>query len=251
MRIAKIVKPCILLFIGLAIQAAEPLKTIEDKTQGTSKIDGYFPLYWDESAGVLYLEIPRLDKDFLYVTSLAAGLGSNDIGLDRGQLGDQAIVAFHRVGPKILLVQRNVNFRSNSPSAAERASVEDSFATSVLQGFTVAAETNKRVLVDATEFFLKDQYGAGPAMKGYKVDDKRSAIYMPATKAFPKNTEVESTLTFAKSAEDGFEAGFPSQGPASIGQGGGRAKLAQSYLFSGTVGSVAPNAQSVTLREHF
>src|SRR5579862_805186 len=101
--------------------------TIEKKTEGMTKLDGYFPLYWDSQAGALWLEIPRFDTDFLYTAGLAAGLGSNDIGLDRGQVGESAVVYFQRIGPKILLIRRNEDFRSTSPSAAERRSVEDSF----------------------------------------------------------------------------------------------------------------------------
>ena len=124
---------------GGAAPAAGPPPRIEERTTGMRKIDGYFPLYWDDRTGNLWLEIPRFDADFLYTTGLAAGLGSNDIGLDRGQEGGAHIVSFQRIGPKVLLVQGNDSFRSSSANAAERRSVEDSFAKSVLWGFTVAA----------------------------------------------------------------------------------------------------------------
>jgi hypothetical protein len=136
------------------LRAQEP-PSIADKTRGMAKLDGYFPLYWDNRDGALWLEIPRFDTDFLYVTGLAAGLGSNDIGLDRGQTGETAIVYFHRTGNKVFLVRRNEDFRSTSPNPAERRSVEESFAQSVLKGFTVAAETNGSVLVNATDFFVR------------------------------------------------------------------------------------------------
>src|SRR6185436_8330044 len=110
----------------------------------------------DERAGALFIEIPRLDTDFLLSTGLAAGLGSNDIGLDRGQGGQGRVVRFERIGPKVLLTQGNQSFRSSSVNAAERKSVEDSFAKSVLWGFTIAAESNGRVLVDASDFLLRD-----------------------------------------------------------------------------------------------
>src|SRR5262249_25027266 len=130
-------------------QAPARVQTIEERTAGMQKIDGYFPLYWDERTGSLWLEIPRFDTDVLYVAGLSAGLGSNDIGLDRGVDGAARVVSFQRVGPKVLLVQSNESFRSSSANAAERKSVEDSFAKSVLWGFTVAAESNRHVLVDA------------------------------------------------------------------------------------------------------
>ncbi len=109
------------------------------------KLDGYFPVYWDERTGNLWLETPRFNTDFLYATGLAAGLGSNDIGLDRGSEGAGRLVSFQRVGPRVIMVQPNQSFRSSSANAAERRSVEDSFAKSVLWGFTVRAESNGRV----------------------------------------------------------------------------------------------------------
>ena len=180
-------------------------------------------------------------------------MGSNDIGLDRGQAGDAAVVYFERTGNKIFLVRRNEDFRSTSPNPAERRSVEESFAKSVLMGFTTAAESNGHVLVNATDFFVRDGYGATQALRPgkYHVENSRSAVYLPRTKAFPKNTEIEVTLTFLKEAENGFNPGFPAQGPPSIGQGGGRASAVNNGLFSGTVASVAPDDQAVTLREHY
>jgi len=229
--------------------------TIEERTSGMQKLDGYFPIYWDDRAGTLWLEIPRFDSDFLYTTGLAAGLGSNDIGLDRGQAGGGRIVSFQRVGPKILMVQGNESFRSSSANPAERRSVEDSFAKSVLWGFTVAAESNGHVLVDATDFLLRDGHGAASSLRPgpYRVDRARSAVYMPRTKAFPKNTEIEVTLTFASDSgagRGGFGAG-PAQGPPAIGAGGGRGGGFGGGLFSGTVASVTPTPDSVTLREHY
>jgi len=237
---------------GQGAPAGRP-PSIEERTAGMQKLDGYFPLYWDERAGTLFLEISRFDSDFLYSTGLAAGLGSNDIGLDRGQGGQGRVISFQRVGPKVMMVQGNESFRSTSANPAERKSVEDSFAKSILWGFTVAAESGGHVLVDATDFVLRDGHGAGNALRPgpYRVDRTRSAIYMPRTKAFPKNTEIEVTLTFANEAPGGRGGGGgPTQGPAPIGQGGG-AGGGRGGLFSGSVASVTPTAEAVTLREHY
>jgi hypothetical protein len=231
---------------------------IDERTSGMQKLDGYFPIYWDERTGSLFLEIPRLDAEFLLSTGLAAGLGSNDIGLDRGQGGQGRVVKFERIGPKILLTQGNQSFRSSSANAAERKSVEDSFAKSVLWGFTVAGEGNGRVLVDASDFLLRDIHGAGGALRpgNYRVDRTRSAFYMPKTRAFPKNTEIEVLLTFANDAAGGRGGGGggPQQGPPPIGEGSGRAGGGGGGrgggLFSGSVASVTPTADSVTMREH-
>src|ERR1051325_9308522 len=192
--------------------------SIADRTASMQKIDGYFPLYWDERAGTLWLEIPKFDTEVLMSTGLAAGLGSNDIRRHRGQGGGGRVVSFQRVGPRVFLVQPNMNFRSSSSNPAERRSVEDSFAKSVLFGFTVAAESNGHVLVDATDFFLRDVTGSGNALRPgtYRVDRGRSAIYLPRTKGFPKNTEVEMTLTFANDA--------------SAGRGGGGGEIGRAHV---------------------
>jgi hypothetical protein len=223
------------------------------------KFDGYVPLYWDDRSGSLFIEIARFDTDFLFSTGLAAGLGSNDIGLDRGAGGGGRLVSFQRVGPRVLLVQPNLSFRSSSPNPLERKSVEDSFAKSVLWGFPVAAENSGRVLVDATDFLLRDVTGAAGSLRPgtYRVDRSRSAFYLPRTKAFAKNSEIEMTLTFANDAAGGGRGGGggPAQGPTQIGQGRGRAAGGggggrAGGLFSGSVASVTPTADAVTLREH-
>src|SRR6201997_5255 len=117
-------------------------QTIADKTKDTQKLPGYFNLYWDAKQGKLWLEIDKWDTEFLYQSSLPAGIGSNDIGLDRGQLGETRIGGFERSGPKVLLAQENLNFRAVSNDADEKRAVHDSFAESVLWGFTAAAEDN-------------------------------------------------------------------------------------------------------------
>ena len=125
-----------------------------------------------------------------------------------------------------MLVQTNQSFRSSSPNPLERKSVEDSFARSILWGFTVAAESGGsstslgagRVLVDATGFLLRDVTGAAGALRpgSYRVDPGRSAFFLPNTRNFPKNTEVDVTLTFVNDtagARGGGNAAGPSQGP--------------------------------------
>lgn len=246
--------------LSAPVHAQPPARTgsvpsIEEKTTGLRKIDGYFPLYWDERAGTMLLEIPRFDTDFLFTTGLSAGLGSNDIGLDRGQGGQGRIVRFQRVGPRVLLVQNNQSFRSSSANPLERRSVEDSFAKSTLWGFSVAAESNGRVLVDATDFYLRDIHNAAGRLRpgNYRVDRTRSAFFLPNTKNFPKNTEVDVTLTFVNEAAGGRGGGGggPVQGPAPIGQEPPSGPFGrQGGLFSGSVASVTPSPDSVTLREH-
>ena len=204
--------------------------SIETKTAGLEKIDGYFPLYWNEKSGTLWMEINRLDKEVLNLGGLAAGLGSNDIGLDRGQGGGSRIVTFERVGPKVLMIQPNYRFRASSDNPDEVKAVTDAFARSTLWGFKVAAETDGRVLVDLTDYLLRDTHNVIPRLRrsgNYRVDKSRSAVFMPMTMNFPKNTEIEVTVTYTS---DG-------------GGGGG------GTLYEGA-GAVAASGSAVTLRIH-
>ncbi|MEE9292074.1 MAG: DUF5117 domain-containing protein, partial [Acidobacteriota bacterium] len=184
-----------------AVLARKGQESIEQKTRGMQKKDGLLPLYWDSGAGKLYMEVPRLGEELIYVTSLVTGLGSNDIGLDRSQLGGERIVLFERVGPRVLLVQPNYRFRAESVNEDERRAVEESFARSVLWGFELTAETDGRVLVDATAFAIRDAHGAIGTLKRtgqgeYELDASRSVMYLPGTKGFRRNTEIEVSLTF-------------------------------------------------------
>ena len=191
---------CVSLLAGQHPSAAEP-ETFAARIVGLRKIEGLFPLYWDTRTGKMWLEIDRFNQEFLYVTALSAGVGSNDLGLDRGRMNEPSVVQFERSGPRILLVELNYKFRATSGDPAEYRAEQDSFARSALWGFEVAAEEGSRVLVDATTFFLRDAAGVSrqlqQAKQGhYETDSSRSAFYLPLTKGFPKNTEVETTLPF-------------------------------------------------------
>ncbi len=181
-------------------ETREP-QTITGFTEEMEKHPGYFTYFWDADKGRLLLEIDKLETEFLYVNSLKAGIGSNDIGLDRNQLGSTKVVKFQRIGPKVLLTQVNYRYRAVSDNPKEREAVEDAFAKSVIGGFTVEAEEDGVVLIDATEFFLRDAKQVVKRLKDreqgdYELDPKRSAIYLPATRNFPKNTEIEAILTY-------------------------------------------------------
>ena len=181
-------------------QAANETATIAAKTAGMTKLDGFVPLYWDEHAGKMWMEISRFNQEFLYLPALSAGVGSNDLGLDRGRMEGSKVVEFQRVGPRVLLVESNYMFRASSPNPLEQKAERDSFARSALWGFDVAGEEGGSVLVDASAFLLRDAVNvAGQISREhqgtYRIDATRCAFYMPLTKAFPKNTEVETTIT--------------------------------------------------------
>ncbi len=191
-----------------AEKAPEAPGAIASKTKGLRKIDGFIPLYWDGPHGKVWMELSRFDEEFLYQVALATGLGSNPVGLDRGQLGDSLVVTFRRAGPKVLLVETNYKYRAITDRAAERRAVVESFAPSVHWGFKVEAEEGGKVLVDATAFFLRDAHGVAERLKqakqgAFKLDESRSALEEERLKGFPKNTEVESLLTFATDGETG------------------------------------------------
>jgi hypothetical protein len=226
-----------------APRRADATATIEDRTAGMKKIDGYFPLYWEESAGRLWMEVSRFDTEVLYITGLGAGLGSNDIGLDRGQLSSSKIVTFERVGPKVLMVQPNYRYRATSDNPAEVRAVRDAFARSVLWGFPVAAASGSRVLVDLTEYLVRDTHDITPRLRPgtYRFEASRSSIYLPMTLGFPKNTEMEAELTFVRQAAAAGPGGGAGFGPP--GGGGPGA------FFEG-VGNVAATPEAASLRVH-
>lgn len=199
----------LLVLMFITFQASAQTPSITEKTEGLTKTKGYFDYYYDESKDQLWLEIDKLNTEFLYVNSLTAGVGSNDIGLDRGQLGDTRVVYFERRGPKILLVQPNYRYRAMTDNKLEKKSVREAFASSIIAGFEVVAEENGKVLVDLTPFLLRDAHGVSNTLRrsnqgSYSLDKKRSALYSEGTMNFPKNTEFEATLTFAGSNPGGY-----------------------------------------------
>jgi hypothetical protein len=173
---------------------------------GVTKQEGYIPFYYDQNEDKIYLQIDKLEDEFLYVNALSEGLGSNDIGLDRGQLGNGVVVKFKRAGNKLLLIQPNQRYRAITDNLEEKKSVEEAFAKSILHGFVIKEKIENSYLVDATSFFIRDAHGVALKLlknkQGkYKLDLSRSAFNMERTKAFPKNVEFDVALTFKGDAK--------------------------------------------------
>ncbi|NNF32827.1 MAG: DUF5117 domain-containing protein, partial [Saprospiraceae bacterium] len=169
--------------------------------QPETNYEGYFDFSWDDEKGRLLLEIDNLGEEFLYVNSLAAGVGSNDIGLDRGQLGRDRIVKFEKVGEKILLIQPNQDYRAISDNPAEVKAVEEAFAQSVLWGFKIESSEGSDYVIDLAPFLLRDAHNVIGALErrgqgNYKLDKSKSAVYLDNTFSFPDNSEFEAMLTF-------------------------------------------------------
>ena len=199
----------LLLLLGSTTARAQDLPTIESKTDSMEKMEGFYTLYWDDAQGKIWLEIDRFEEDFMYQVALVAGLGSNDIGLDRNQLGPGWVVRFERRGPKVLMIAPNLDYRAITDNESERNSVAEAFASGVIWGFDIAASSEDRVLVDATSFVNRDAHGVSTDLRNqregsYSVDPSRSVVYRESTKAFPSNTEMETMLTFRFSPSTGM-----------------------------------------------
>ena len=214
MKLLKLTLLAIMVCVGPSVMSIEVSK-------------GFFDFTYDDQRGTITLTISeaQLGQEFIYVNSLAAGVGSNDIGLDRGQLGDTRVVKFDRVADKIMLIQPNYSYRAESENEDERKSVEEAFAQSILWGFRYKKDTQGNYLIEMKDFLLRDAHGVSGRLArmnegSYSVDKSRSALYFPRTKNFPDNTEFESVITFKGSPK-------------------GR------RLFT-----VTPTAQSVTVRMH-
>ncbi len=187
---------------------AQSNSKIIEKTKNMQKFEGYFNFWWDATSGKIWLQIDKFDSEFLYVNSLPAGLGSNDIGLDRGLIGNSRIVYFNRVGKKVLMVQPNYEYRAVTENTNEQRAVRQSFAQSIIGNFVVEEEENGKVLVDATNFFLRDAQGVADRIRAmkqgtYAFNEARSAIYLAGTKNFPLNSEFEATISFVGGSDAG------------------------------------------------
>ncbi|MEZ4811085.1 MAG: zinc-dependent metalloprotease [Allomuricauda sp.] len=177
-----------------------------EKAKDYQKFNGYFNFYYDDKSDKIYLEVNQLEKEFLYVYALSSGIGSNDIGLDRGQLGNEQVVYFKKAGQKLLLVQPNLRYRAITNNDLERKSVEQAFAKSILHGFKIEEESKGSYLIDFTDFLMRDAHGVADRLKStkqgsYALDASKSALGFDRTKAFPKNVEFDVILTFKGNPE--------------------------------------------------
>ena len=186
------------LFFSFSIQGFSQFFK-DDK--GVFKYEGYFTFYYDENKDKIFLQVENLEREFLYVNALSEGIGSNDIGLDRGQLGNTRVVKFIKAGNKLLLVQPNQDYRAITKNIEEKKSVQQAFAKSVIHGFVIKESNQGKYLLDATSFFMRDAHGVQGRLLGrkqgnYNLDKTKSAINLERTKAFPKNVEFDIMLTF-------------------------------------------------------
>ena len=200
-------------------------ESVESVLLNTQEMPGFIPLHWDSEEGRLYADVSDVEGPFIYYNGLSHGVGSNDLGLDRGRLGDTFLVEFRKVGKKVFLAALNTKYTARSEDAQERRAVAEAFAESIIWGFAVVESGPNALVIDLTDFALSDATGIADllAARGegsFSIDENRSAIYLPKTKSFPDNTEIDATLTFA-------------------GKSKGR-----------ILGTVAPNADAITVHGH-
>jgi hypothetical protein len=172
------------------------------KDKKLTNYNGFFDFFYEEAQDKIYLQVKDLNKEFLYVNALSNGIGSNDIGLDRGQLGNDRVVKFQKAGNKLLLIQPNQSYRAITDNEEERKSIEQAFAKSVIFGFKIVETNEDGYIIDLTPFLMQDTHGVANRLKrsnegSYKIDASKSAIALERTKAFPKNVEFDVMLTFS------------------------------------------------------
>ncbi|TBH73479.1 zinc-dependent metalloprotease [Aquirufa nivalisilvae] len=190
-----------LLLLAVLLSYQAPGQVVE-KLKSMKAYTGFFNFYYDESSDKIYLSVDKLNQEFLYVYSLSQGVGNNDLGLDRGQLGNEQVVYFEKQGNKIFLVQPNYQYRANTNNPLEKMSVQQAFAKSVLFGFKIEGQENGHYIIDATDFLFQDAHGVlktlTRAKQGtFQLDKSRSSLLLERTKSFPKNSEFETRLTFS------------------------------------------------------
>lgn len=195
-----------LLATAASAQEKDAQPTIADKTKGLTERPGLITSYLDAKKAKIYLKLPPANAnglvgEYLYVETMATGLGSNDLGIDRGQIGRTDILDIRTVGNKALFVVPNLNYRATSTNPEEIRAVTDAFSTSVVWATTaVAVDPDGSMLIDVTDFAVRDAHNSSQTLKGYSLDKDRSVLDVSQTKAFPENLEFQSLLTFSTGA---------------------------------------------------
>ena len=210
---------CVMAFYGTLLQAQ-----FSEKSKDYQKFEGLFNFYYDDNNDKIFLEVNAINKEFLYVYSLSKGIGSNDIGLDRGKLGNEQVVYFKKAGNKLLLIQPNMRYRALTDNVLEKKSVEEAFAKSVLWGFKIEEEKNGTYIIDITDFLMQDAQGVAARLKQtnqgtYGLDKSKSAIDLERTRGFPMNLEFDVTLTFkGEPVGEQIRSVTPNPGLITVGQ---------------------------------
>lgn len=195
--------------VGGALPAAAATSSLSDPTRNLVSQPGFIDLWRDTERGRVLLSVPPRSEPFLLLVSLPYGLGSNDIGLDRGKHQDARLVQFERRGTHLFLVEKNTRYKASSANADERASAVEAFAGAVLWSGHILSSEGGKILVDFSSFLLADRQGIAATLNAtkqgaYKIDEARSAVLAEQAKSFPDNTEMEAIITFQGPGEAEF-----------------------------------------------
>lgn len=196
---------------------ADGLQTISQRTEGLTRSDGAFPFYADTKTGSVLAEVSVDGQPFIYASGLSSGLGSNPVGLDRGQWGKTRLCVFKRVGKRVYLIQQNTRFRATADNRAEKQAVDDSFADSVFWATDIVAESENKVLIDLSSLLLRDAHKVAAKLKmsgqgDYRFESKLSFIELDRCQAFPRNSELNAMATFATSKPGRLVSGTAADG---------------------------------------
>ncbi|TVP76803.1 MAG: DUF5117 domain-containing protein [Gemmatimonadales bacterium] len=185
------------LLVALAVLLVPALGTGAPEAQAQEA--PFLPLVVDQDENQVLMEIPadRMDQDFLYMNTLATGLGQTSPLLDRGQVGMQAVVRLERRGQRVLMVRDNWGVRAPGTDPLQEQAVAESFPRSVVASFPIREEEGGQLVVDATSFFYSDVFGVGARLPGnYSIDRSRSWIDEDGSGNFPLNSELRVVLTY-------------------------------------------------------
>lgn len=188
-----------LVIIGLFVHLTISSQSLLDD-ESIQHFEGFFNFHYIEDQDEIFMEVNVLETPFLYVSALSEGIGSNDLFLDRGQIGGSRIVQFKKAGNKLLLIQPNLKYRAITANPLEKKSIEEAFAKSVLYGFPIMEQTESGYLINLTPFLLQDTHGVTDILKdkgqgNYNIDQSKSALNLDKTKGFPKNVDFDVLIT--------------------------------------------------------
>lgn len=193
---------------GYALAADTAPKTYEQTVSGLTRQDGLLPIFADQDGGRVLMQLPVAQADgvlaqVIHHTALRTGVGSAVTGLDRAQIGATNILAFRRIGKRIVAEFENPKYAAPNGSPDEQAAARDAFVGStVWAGDILATAPDGSVLVDISGFLTRDAMGIAETLKAAGQGTLRpvadlTLVDPAAAKAFPENLELEARLTFA------------------------------------------------------
>jgi hypothetical protein len=192
-----------------AATSADPQVSSYDQTIAAfERQDGLLPIFIDRAGGRVLVQLPPPAADgvmarVIHHTALRTGVGSAVTGLDRAQIGAANILAFRRLGKRVLAEFENPRYRAAAGSAEEQAAARDAFVGStVWAGDVIATAPDGSVLVDIAGFLTRDAHGLVEGLKRAGQGTLRpvadlTLVDPQAAHAFPENLEMEARLTFA------------------------------------------------------